>query len=149
MQVGVGSYTDQTTYITYHSVCQCDVQHLVRKLHVGHDSYSHRLYTQQTTQHTQSVSAKCTLSGSSMLALAASRRAMQARRPSKSPSIRPLAAMCKGVCPSCKTAHKLNELLMSQTSHLNVKAPLQVSIHAPTDCHVQGSLPILWKQHTS
>ena len=48
-----------------------------------------------------------TLSESSRLALAARRWVMQASRPSKSPSSRPLAAMCSGVCPSCDKAHGL------------------------------------------
>ena len=56
----------------------------------------------------QGMTWQCTLSGSSTLALEDSRRAMHASRPSRSPSSLPLAAMCKGVCPSCTQYYQLS-----------------------------------------
>ena len=55
----------------------------------------------------QGMAWQHTLSGSSTLALEDSRRAMHASRPSRSPSSLPLAARCKGVCPSYTQYTKL------------------------------------------
>lgn len=92
-------------------------EHLCDHLHAGSDyivcvsTKGQGVTGQGVTGHHragQGMTWQCTLSGSSTLALEDSRRAMHASRPSRSPSSLPLAAMCKGVCPSCTQYYQLS-----------------------------------------